>query len=491
MNALDAARFTRQVGYGLAPDEAEPGDPLAWAQRQMDTAPPVEFRARRDGTLMRNLPEGLQLLHTQAEVAHGLQAHQEAEARSFELSKTMARAEWEKVRYDLVDYPFWRLEPWKEVLARGAMAVNGPSPVFERFWHFWTNHFTVSPATNNINTAIGPYMRMLRGRMTGSFRDMLFEAVTHPAMVLYLDNAKSTGPRSKARREGWTKDEINENLGREMLELFSISPAAGYTQDDVLNATYILTGWGVERPDKWHKAGYALGSRFDFNKHEPGTHTVMGKKYSALIRNDAKLQDLVDDLAAHPATARHLAHKLATAFVADEPPPEAVARIARVFSDTKGHLPAVHKAVLAEVAAAGPAARKFLLPEDWLWSVFRISGAELPVTPPRRELRGERPHEILWELGQPVHQCPQPNGWSLVERDWISREMLDRRVRYAFQFAPRITDGGARLRQVVARQHGAESPLARTLEAALQPGTGHTVRSLWTAYLTSPGMLWS
>jgi uncharacterized protein (DUF1800 family) len=491
MNSFETARFARQMGFGLAPDEALPPDPVAWAQAQLDTPPPMAFLADRTGALMAGLPDGLKLLHTQEEVAIALQAHADAEKLSFDKSKTLARPEWEKVRYDMVDYPYWRLEPWKEVLVRGAMSVNGPAPVFERFWHFWTNHFTVSPATNNINTAIGPYQRMLRTRMTGSFRDMLFEAVTHPAMVLYLDNAKSTGPHSIARSRGWTKDEINENLGREMLELFSLSPASGYTQEDVQNAAYILTGWGVERPDKWHKIGYALGSRFDVNKHEPGTHTVMGKKYSALIRNDGKLKDLVDDLAAHPATAQHIAHKLATAFIADEPPADAVARLVTVFKDSKGHLPTLHKSVVQEVARAGAQARKFQDPETWLWTLFRVSGTALPVVLPTKEAKGERAHEILWELGQPIHNCPQPNGWSLYSRDWISKEMLDRRVRYAYQFAQRIPNASEALRQAVQRQQGPNSEVARKMLAAVQTDTSLNGRSLWTAYLTSPDMLWS
>jgi len=439
---------------------------------------------------MQGLPAGTRLLHTQEEVAVALQEHWDAEKRSFASSRQMPRAEWEKLRFNMVEYPYWRQEPWKEILARGAMSVNGPAPVFERFWHFWTSHFTVAPATGNINTAIGPYMRMLRGRMAGDFRSMLFQAVTHPAMVLYLDNARSTGPNSKARRSNWTKDEVNENLGREMLELFSLSPAAGYTQQDVQAATYILTGWGVMSPPG-RKAGVPLGSHFNYDKHEPGSHTVMGKTYRAFVRNDGKLNDLIDDLAAHPATAQHICHKLATAFIADEPPAEAVARLVAVFQQSKGHLPTLHKAVVAEVAQAGTAARKFEDPETWLWTVFRVTGAELQVVPPTKDAKGERPHDILRELGQPIHHCPQPNGWSLQSRDWISLEMLDRRVRYAHRLAGRIPDGAEALIKVVARQQGANSVVARRLQVARGAGGDNTTRSLWAAYLTSPDMLWS
>ena len=491
MNPFDTARFARQLGFGLAPDEPSPADPVAWAQGQLDSAPTVAFLADRKGTPMQGIPPEARLLHTQEEVATALHAHHEAEIKSFAASKAMGREDYAKYRASTVGYPFWELEPWKEVQARAAMAVNGPAPVFERFWHFWTNHFTVSPTNNNINTAVGPFMRMLRTRMTGSFRDMLFEAVTHPAMVLYLDNDRSTGPHSKARQQRWTTDEINENLGREMLELFSLSPASGYTQEDVQAAAYILTGWGVHRPDKWRRPGVPLGSYFNYDKHEPGSQTVLGKKYSAFIHNDGKLVDLVDDLAAHPATAQHICRKLATAFLADEPPPAAVARLVTVFQQSKGHLPSVHQAVVAEVARAGSAARKFQDPQTWLWTVFRISGVPLQVAPPAKELKGERYPWVLGELGQPIHQCPQPNGWSLYSRDWISKEMLDRRVRYAFEFARRIPDNATALRQLLQRQHSPDSAIARALQAAEAAGRNYSARDLWTAYLTSPDLLWS
>ena len=489
MTPHEVARFVRQVGFGLAPDEATPSDAVAWAQGQFDGAPPVAFLADRSGQLMDGLPPDLRLLHTQEEVAGGLMAHQKAELQSFAASKDRPREAFERFRYETVDLPYWQLEPWKEMQARAAMAVNGPAPAFERFWHFWSNHFTVSPTNNNINTAVGPYMRMLRARMGGSFRDMLFEAVTHPAMVLYLDNERSTGPNSKARRQRWTTDEINENLGRELLELFTVSPAAGYSQDDVMGVTYILTGWGVNRPDQWRKAGVPLGSYFNFDKHEPGSQTVMGKKYSAFLHNDSKLQSLVDDLAAHPATAQHICHKLAVAFIADEPPADSVARLVAVFQNSKGHLPAVHKAVVAEVALAGPQVRKFQDPQTWLWRIFRVSGMPLRVAPPARGVPGERYHWLLADLGQAVHQCPQPNGWSLFSRDWISREMMDRRIRFAFEFARRIPDAEARLQAVLARQQGPGSAIAQALNSARAKGLDPRAR--WTAYLTSPELLWS
>ena len=489
MNTLEAARFSRQLGFGFAPDETTPSDVIGWAQGQMNRGPSVQFFADRQGTLLKELPEGLKLLHTQAEVAEALYRHDQARRLSNEKAKVLPPSEAEQFRYEQVNYPFGRLEPWKEILARGAMAVNGPAPVFERFWHFWTNHFTVSPVVNNINTATGPYMRMLRGHMSGTFREMLHEAVTHPAMVLYLDNAKSVGPNSAARTRGKVKDSFNENLGRELLELFTLSPASGYTQNDVMAVAMILTGWGVKRPQRNQTVSGPYGSFFDDSKHEPSTQTVMDQQYGGAYANRDKLLRLVDDLARHPATARHISTKLATAFISDAPSKDLIERLTAVFQQSDGHLPTVHKAVIAEVATAGKAARKFSNPETWLWTIYRVTGAALTVSLPRKGMKGEKPHELLTELGQAIHECPQPNGWSLYDRDWLSKEMLDRRVRYAFQLAPRLVSKGDYLDQIVIRQHGEQSSIFKTLKQARR-SPDQSLRSLWAVYLTSPAILW-
>ena len=489
MNTLEAARFSRQIGFGFAPDEAIPSDVISWAQDQLNRGPEVQFFADRQGHLLKDLPEGLKLLHTQAEVAEALFQHDQARLLSNEKTKVLPPSEAEQFRYEQVLYPYWRLEPWKEILARGAMAVNGPAPVFERFWHFWTNHFTVSPAVNNINTAIGPYMRMLRGHMSGYFGEMLQEAVTHPAMVLYLDNAKSIGPNYPARAKGKLKESFNENLGRELLELFTLSPASGYTQNDVIAAAMILTGWGLRRPQRNQSVSGPYGSHFDDNKHEPSIQTVMGQQYGGAYANRDKLLRLMDDLAHHPATARHISSKLATAFITDTPSAELINRLSVVFQKSDGHLPTIHKAVIAEAASASATLHKFSNPETWLWTIYRVTGAALPVVPPQKDVKGEKLHELLSELGQAIHNCPQPNGWSLYDRDWLSKEMLDRRIRYAFQFAPRLVSQGDQLDEVVLRQHGEQSAIFKTLKQARRM-PDQSLRSLWAVYLTSPALLW-
>ena len=325
--------------------------------------------------------------------------------------------------------------------------------------------------------------------MSGYFGEMLREAVTHPAMVLYLDNAKSIGPNSPARAKGKLKESFNENLGRELLELFTLSPASGYTQNDVIAAAMILTGWGLRRPQRNQSVTGSYGSYFDDNKHEPSIQTVLGQQYGGAYANREKLLRLMDDLAQHPATARHISTKLATAFITDSPSTELINRLSAVFQKSNGHLPTIHKAVIAEAASASATLHKFSNPETWLWTIYRVTGAALPVVPPQKDLKGEKLHELLSELGQAIHNCPQPNGWSLYDRDWLSKEMLDRRIRYAFQFAPRLVSQGDQLDEVVLRQHGEQSAIFKTLKQARRR-PDQSLRSLWAVYLTSPALLW-
>lgn len=483
MNDIETSAFARRVGFGIAPDESLPKDGVAWAVAQLDKAPRVAFHADRIGGLISGLSPAVRLGETQADAAAGVQQFTDDIAQLRLASEKMTKEEFQAFSITKLA-PHRVLTAWQETLARGAMAVNGPAPVFERFWHFWVNHFTVAPSiNNNSRPAVGPYMRMLRTHMSGNFREMLFEAVTHPGMTLYLDNARSTGPHSPWRLQNRTKNEINENLGRELLELFTITPASGYTQADVLAATMILTGWGVEL------RGPNQGGFFNAGRHEPGDHVFMGKAYKATDRGDSQLHELVDDLAAHPLAARHICGKLATAFVSESPAPDCVARLVDVFVASKGNLPALHKAVVREVADAGAAYRRFTDPQTWLWTAYRVSGASLPAQMLSPGMSAERLHTTLAELGQPTHECPQPNGWSLQSRDWISREMMDRRVRYAFDLSGRIPHAMQTLTQVLARQHGAGSAIAQHLSAAIAKGRG--AGDLWTLYLNSPEFLWS
>ena len=253
---------------------------------------------------------------------------------------------WE--RYN--SFPWWR-----DTLTRVIDNVHGQSPILNRFWHFWINFFTVNVEACE-GELFGNYYLTIRKHMTGRFEDLLYDAVWHPAMQEFLQNNQSVGPNSRVAK--WRKEEgrsasINENLARELLELFTVTPAAGYSQDDVNNVAYILTGYGQIWDDDITNNTY-----FSHKGNEPGHHTVMGKTYKQ--DPSKKLLSLCKDLARDPKTSLHIAKKLAQHFVADDPPREAIELISDAYNRSGGSLAVVHQAVIDAVVKFSREDDKFL-----------------------------------------------------------------------------------------------------------------------------------
>src|SRR6202034_1006446 len=196
-----------------------------------------------------------------------------------------------------------------EAKARFDAAANAEIGFVERLVWFWSNHFCIS--ADKIVGMAGPYEReAIRPHVLGRFADMLEAVESHPAMLFYLDNVESMGPDSIA---GITRDKgLNENLAREILELHTLGVRGGYTQGDVTSFANVLTGWTWIKPDE-----PAHGGEFIFIKrvHEPGEQVLLGKRYPDVGAEQG--HEVLADLARHPATARHLAQKLACHFVAD------------------------------------------------------------------------------------------------------------------------------------------------------------------------------
>ena len=239
----------------------------------------------------------------------------------------------------------------EEAKARIDAALAAELGFAERLVWFWSNHFCVS--ADKVRPLAGAYEReAIRTHALGRFADMLLAVESHPAMLVYLDNARSIGPRSPAginRGRG-----LNENLAREILELHTLGVRSVYTQEDVISFAKVITGWSVIPP----RQDPARGGEFIFNPrmHEPGAQTIIGKSYpdSGVEQGGAVLADL----AKHPATARHVAGKLARHFVADAPPPALVDALARRFLDTGGDLKEVRKGPRRRAAGLGCAPRK-------------------------------------------------------------------------------------------------------------------------------------
>ena len=214
-----------------------------------------------------------------------------------------------------------------EALARLQRAIMADCGFAERLVVFWSNHFCISANKGGLARMwAGSFEReAIRPYVLGRFADMLKAVEQHPAMLFFLDNQQSLGPDSRAGQN--RKRGLNENLAREILELHTLGVDGGYTQDDVTSLARIITGWTYA--GRQGQLGAPGTFVFNANAHQPGAQRVMGKIYetSGVAQGEAVLADI----ARHPSTAKFIATKFARHFVADDPPPALVARLADVF----------------------------------------------------------------------------------------------------------------------------------------------------------------
>ena len=303
-----------------------------------------------------------------------------------------------------------------EARTRIGAALNAEIGIVERLVWFWSNHFCV----NQEKTVMaGAYEReAIRPHVLGRFSDMLLAAEGHPAMLLYLDNAQSIGPNSIA---GINRDKgLNENLAREILELHTLGVRTVYTQDDVTSFAKVLTGWTIRQTvtDPDH------GGEFVYIKraHEPGPQTVISKEYDEDGTGQGRA--VLADLARHPATANHLAAKLALHFVADDPPPALVDRLTQRFLDTDGDLKEVTKTLITSPEAWAAEQAKIKRPGEWIVAALRATGET-----------GEIGRIIQAQnlLGEPLWRPPAPKGFSDENAAWL--DGLAQRLDIANTFA--------------------------------------------------------
>ena len=305
-----------------------------------------------------------------------------------------------------------------EARARIDAARDAEIGLVERLVWFWSNHFCVS---QDKTVMAGAYEReVIRPHVLGRFSDMLLAAEGHPAMLLYLDNAQSIGPDSVA---GINRDKgLNENLAREVLELHTLGVRTVYTQEDVTNFAKVLTGWTiiptVNNPDH--------GGEFVFIKraHDPGSKTVIGKEYDDTGTGQGRA--VLADLARHPATAKHVATKLARHFIADDPPPALVELLTQRFLDTDGDLKEVAKALIASPDAWMPEQAKIKRPGEWIVAALRATGEAGDI---RRIVQAQA------MLGEPLWRPPAPKGFSDDNAAWL--DGLAQRLDMANAFAHR------------------------------------------------------
>ncbi len=322
--------------------------------------------------------------------------------------------------------------------------MNAENSFAERLVHFWSNHFAVSADQLPVVAFVGlQELDAIRPHIFGSFADMLRAVEHHPAMLYYLNQNGSIGPNSpvglrRQKREA-RQDGLNENLGREILELHTLGVKGGYSQSDVTELARALTGFGVVAPGNRAAGGF----RFVANRHEPGPRSIMGKRYAE--GGEEQANAILNDLAVHPATAQHLSTKLARHFVADDPPAPLVERLARDFLKTGGDFRSGYRVRLASPEAQSSVLAKFKTPWEWMVSAGRALDVD---SFPRLPLLDN----LLNMLGQPVWKPKSPAGYDDIAASWLASNALMRRVEVVprlVALAPNLPDARALAPQIL------------------------------------------
>ncbi len=337
---------------------------------------------------------------------------------------------------------------------------------------FWLNHFNIYLRKNEqMPYYLVSYERdAIRPFALGKFEDLL-EAVAHsPAMLVYLDNAESTGPDSpaaeRARMAAFRRPDaqrgaaegLNENYARELMELHTLGVNGGYTQADVIQVARILTGWTVDRPQ--------FGGEFLFNpmRHEPGAKKVMGVKFKD--GGEKEGQALLHFLATRPATAEFLSRELAIRFVSDDPPPALVQRMAKTYLSTGGDIAAVLRTLYRspEFWATGNFRAKVKTPLEFVVSAARASNADVENYEPLIN--------ALRQMGMPLYGCVPPSGWDWKAATWVSTGALVDRMNFALALAGNRLQGISVMWSGDAANETPPSPEAAesALEAMVLPG---------------------
>ena len=411
-----AAIALNRFGLGARPDEAAPADPRRWLIGQFDHFEPC--------------PASLVALTDAGLVVQRYREQQRAlrEADGGEASLKATRQGFTQEAQALYR---------DAVQARAQSALTASAPFVERLVHFWSNHFCVSADNPQISAYAGAFERdAIRPHVLGLFADMLLAVEQHPAMLIYLNQLSSIGPDSPAAQRADQRDPnrrlgLNENLGREIMELHTLGVRSGYTQNDVTEFSRALTGWTVDGLGPGSQGqGNPDGFAFRPRLHEPGSRTILERRYDE--PGEGQASAALADFARAPATATHVATKLARHFAGDTPPPSLVTHLAATFQTTHGDLPSLYHALIASPEPWAPVPLKFKTPWEWIISALRGLG--------RDDLGSMQGAGVQAQLGQPVWRPGSPAGWDDAAASWAAPDALLRRVEFAARLAAPLAD---------------------------------------------------
>lgn len=327
-------------------------------------------------------------------------------------------------------------------------ALYGENQLVEVLTAFWFNHFNVAKQDGQARGWILSYERdVIRPNVLGKFRDLLGGTAKHPAMLHYLDNSRSQAePKMQADQGMMTgnmmappkpKRGLNENYARELMELHTLGVDGGYTQEDVVTVARAFTGWTVfpaeqkngarvqkqmkRRPNAFVREGDFL---FRLGSHDRNEKVILGHTFPARggIEDGERVLDL---LAAHPSTAQFISEKLARWFVADEPSPVLVKRLADVFMASDGNIRAVMVALVQSPEFWAEAQERRKMKSPFVFAVSALRAVEADVQNPRIMLRW------LERMGQKLYSALPPTGYADQAKTWANAGALMTRVNFA------------------------------------------------------------
>jgi uncharacterized protein (DUF1800 family) len=348
---------------------------------------------------------------------------------------------------------------------------------------FWFNHFNVFIGKGQVRQYLTDYeQKVIRPHVLGSFRDLLGATAHSPAMLFYLDNFQSVSPnptnvlspemerrlndprirpeqraqilirlQQMRRPQNQPQRGLNENYARELMELHTLGVDGGYTQKDVIEVARALTGWTIDQP--------RLGGSFLFRPqtHDTAEKTILGVHFPR-GGGQEEGERVLDMLAKHPSTARHIAFKLAQRFVADEPPKALVDRAAKKFLDTKGDLREVTRVIVTspEFFAAEAYRAKVKTPLEFVVSAIRAADTTI--------MNAQPLVRVMQELGMPLYGCQPPTGYSMTADAWVNTGALLNRLNFAVQ----LVNGGQGI--PAGRGRGGQAGLVVPPGQPVQPG---------------------
>src|SRR5713226_5819659 len=335
-------------------------------------------------------------------------------------------------------------------MAKVARAIYSERQLQQVMDDFWFNHFNVFAGKGEDRYYLTSYERdVIEPRALGKFKDLLTATAKSPAMLFYLDNFLSADPRApqrqaaeramrqQRRRGGFgrpprpaanpqqaaKKNErgLNENYGRELMELHTLGVDGGYTQKDVTEVARCFTGWTIDKPRQY------ADFKFDDRLHDPDPKMVLGKKIHAGGMKDG--EQVIDLLVHHPSTAKFISTKLARRFVSDNPPPALVERMARTFQSSEGDIRAVLKTMIwsPEFWSRETYRAKIKTPFELVVSAVRALGTDVDTPMPLVQWVGR--------IGEPLYQCQPPTGYADKSDAWVNTGALLNRLNYSLALA--------------------------------------------------------